>query len=249
MYRAQLGEAPQLEKVNENGEFKHGTMGEGSENYRIHTYGKIIGITRQAIINDDLSAFTRVPFMFGVQAANLESDLFWAIMTNNAAMGDGDALFHTNHSNLAGSGAVISTTTLSAARVAMMTQKGLDGSTTISVTPTHLVVPAAIMTTAQQNVTAIVGKNATKISDVNPFAGALEVVAEPRLDLDSAISWYVFSNANLIDMVEIATLDGTRGPELTTEEGFDIDGMRVRAYYDIGGAPIDYRGFYKNPGA
>ena len=187
--------------------------------------------------------------MFGVQAANLESDLFWAMITGNPAMGDGKNLFHADHANLAGAGAIISTTTLSAARVAMMTQKGLDAQTVLNITPTHIVVPASLMTIAQQNVTAIVGKNATKISDVNPFAGLLEVVSEPRLDLSSSIVWYVFSTASLVDMIEIATLDGVRGPVTTTEEGFDIDGVRIRAYYDIGGAPIDFRGFYKNPGA
>ncbi|MBT3808598.1 MAG: peptidase U37, partial [Rhodospirillaceae bacterium] len=57
--RLQLGEAPQLEKVNESGEFKRGTMGEAKERYRVETYGKVMAITRQVIINDDLDAFTR----------------------------------------------------------------------------------------------------------------------------------------------------------------------------------------------
>ncbi len=61
MHRLQLGEAPQLEKVNESGEFKRGSLGEGKESYRVETWGKVIGITRQVIINDDLDAFTRIP--------------------------------------------------------------------------------------------------------------------------------------------------------------------------------------------
>ena len=63
--RLQLGEAPQLEKVNESGEFKRGTIGEAKETYRVETYGKVVGITRQVLINDDLDAFTRVPSLFG----------------------------------------------------------------------------------------------------------------------------------------------------------------------------------------
>ncbi|HRW60968.1 MAG TPA: hypothetical protein P5340_09980 [Defluviicoccus sp.] len=77
MHRVQLGEAPQLEKVNESGEFKRGTIGEGKERYRVETWGKVIGITRQVIINDDLDAFTRVPSLFGTAAATLESDVVW----------------------------------------------------------------------------------------------------------------------------------------------------------------------------
>jgi hypothetical protein len=46
IHRVQLGEAPQLEKVNETGEFKRGTMAEAKERYRVETYGKVIGIKR-----------------------------------------------------------------------------------------------------------------------------------------------------------------------------------------------------------
>ena len=75
VHRLQLGEAPQLEKVNQSGEFKRGTIGEAQETYRIETFGKVIGITRQVLINDDLDAFTRVPALFGTSAATLESDV------------------------------------------------------------------------------------------------------------------------------------------------------------------------------
>ena len=93
VHRLQLGEAPQLEKVNQSGEFKRGTIGEAQETYRIETFGKVIGITRQVLINDDLDAFTRVPALFGTSAATLESDVVWGIFTANPAMADGsDAL-------------------------------------------------------------------------------------------------------------------------------------------------------------
>ena len=102
--RVQLGEAPQLEKVNEHGEFKRGTMGDSAERYALSTYGKIIAITRQVLINDDLNAFTRIPRSFGVAAANLESDLVWGQITANPVMGDGKTLFHADHGNLGTAG-------------------------------------------------------------------------------------------------------------------------------------------------
>src|SRR5690606_18983227 len=102
MNRLQLGEAPQLEKVNESGEYRRGTIGEGKERYRVETYGRIVAITRQVIINDDLDAFTRVPSLFGTAAATLESDVVWGIVTSNPTMADGKALFHADHRNLAG---------------------------------------------------------------------------------------------------------------------------------------------------
>ena len=65
MHRVQLGEAPQLLKVGESGEFKRGALGESKESYRIETYGRVIAIARQVLINDDLDAFTRIPAMYG----------------------------------------------------------------------------------------------------------------------------------------------------------------------------------------
>ena len=78
MHRVQLGEAPHLLEVGESGEFTYGTMGEGREVYALLTYGRIIGITRQTLINDDLDAFTRIPSAFGASAADLESDLVYS---------------------------------------------------------------------------------------------------------------------------------------------------------------------------
>jgi hypothetical protein len=106
--RSQLGETSMLEKVNESGEFHRGSMGEAVEKYAIATYGKVVAITRQVLVNDDLNAFTRIPFSFGIQAANLESNIVWAQILANAAMKDGIALFYATHANL-GTAAAITT--------------------------------------------------------------------------------------------------------------------------------------------
>jgi phage major head subunit gpT-like protein len=150
VHRLQLGEAPQLEKVNQSGEFKRGTIGEAQETYRIETFGKVIGITRQVLINDDLDAFTRVPALFGTSAATLESDVVWGIFTANPAMADGTTLFHANHKNLAGTGATLDVAGLAKARTAMAQQRGLDGKTLLNVRPSYLVVPSALELTAEQ---------------------------------------------------------------------------------------------------
>ena len=43
-------------------------------NYSLGTYGEIVALTRKVIINDDLQAFTRVPALLGVAAAQLEGE-------------------------------------------------------------------------------------------------------------------------------------------------------------------------------
>lgn len=245
--RTQFGDAPSLEKVTENGEFTYGKVGDSKETYALATYGKVVAITRQTLINDDLGAFTRLPEMFGRAAADLESDTVWAILTSNPAMNDGKTLFHADHGNLAASGALISVSSLGAGRAAMRTQKGLGGRL-INVQPRYLVVPAAKETEAQQFVAS---QNIiySKGSDVNPFAGSLVPVAEPRLDASSAIAWYLFADPAQIDTIEYAYLEGQQGVYLETRQGFDVDGMEIKARMDFAAKAIDWRGLFKNPGA
>lgn len=245
--RTQLGDAPSLDKVGESGEFKRGTVGEAREQYALATYGKVVAITRQTIINDDLGAFTRLPEMFGRAAADLESDTVWGIITANAAMGDGVAMFHANHGNLAGTGTVISVASLGEARTGMRKQKGLNGRF-INVMAKYLLVPASLETIAEQFVTQT-NIIYTKSTDYNPFANKLQVVAEPRLDAASAISWYLAADPAQIDTIEYAYLEGQEGVYLESRIGFDVDGVELKARLDFAAKSIDWRGFWKNAGA
>ena len=246
--RLQLGEAPQLEKVNEAGEFKRGSIGEAKETYRVETYGKVVGITRQVLINDDLDAFTRVPSLFGTAAATLESDVVWSIFTANLAMADGKTLFHAGHSNLAGTGTALDVANLAKARTAMSKQTGLDGKTVLNIRPTFLVVPTSLELAAEQ----LLAQNIvpTKVGDVVPATiRSLSVVSEPRLDPASgAVPWYLVASPAAIDTIEYAFLEGQDGVFIETRMGFDIDGVEIKARLDFGAKAIDWRGLYKNPG-
>ncbi|HAT48867.1 MAG: peptidase U37 [Nitrospirae bacterium] len=248
MTRVQLGEAPALEKVNEGGEYKRGPMGEGKESYRVETYGKIISISRQVLVNDDLNAFTRIPQLFGVAAANLESDVIWGIITSNPNMGDGVALFHANHKNLAAAGATISVASLAAARKAMAVQTGLDGTTVLNVRPAFILVPAALEVTAEQ-LLAVNLFPAKSVDVVTPSIRSLVVIAEPRLDASNDKTWYLSATPNMIDTIEYAYLEGQTGVYIETRMGFEVDGVEIKARLDFGAKAIDWRGFFKNPGA
>src|SRR5512134_1304249 len=248
IHRLQLGEAPQLERVNEAGEFKRGTLGEARERYRIETWGKVIGITRQVIINDDLDAFTRIPSLFGTAAATLESDVVWGIVTANPIMGDGVALFHGNHKNLTATGTALDVASLGKARAAMARQTGLDGKTVLNIRPAFLVVPSSLELTAEQ----LIAQNlapATSTSVVPQSIRSLSVIAEPRLDPASgAIPWYLFASPSAIDTIEYAYLEGQDGVFIETRNGFDVDGLEIKARLDFGAKAIDWRGLHKNPG-
>ncbi len=246
MTRVQLGEAPDLEKVNESGEFKHGSLGEASEKYKIATYGKIIAITRQTIINDDLGAFQRLPRMMGRAAAELEADTVMGIITGNPKMNDNVTLFHNTHKNLAAAASVIDVANISLGRKAMRKQTGVTSTRPLNLLPRFLMVPTDLETTAEQ----FLSKQylPTKDADINTFKDSLTLLVDPRLDADSATAWYLISDPAQIDTIEYAYLEGQQGVYLETKQGFEVDGVQLKVRLDFGAAPIDWRGFYKNAG-
>lgn len=242
--RTQLSGAPALAKVNEHGEFEYGKLTDAKEVYALSTYGKILAMTRQAVINDDLDALTRIPSLFGRAAADLESDLVWAIFNANPNMADGNALFSTAHGNLAGAGTVIDVKSVGAAKKAMRMQKGLEGRL-INVMPRHLIVPADQETSAEQYLNGVI--YAAKTVDTVPQGMRnLNLVVEPRL---TDTTWHLAADHNQVDTIEYCYLQGAQGVYIETREGFNIDGVEVKARHDFAAKAIDWRGMYRNPGA
>lgn len=240
-HRIQFSAAPTLEPVNEHGEFKAGAMAEAQESYAISTFGRIIGMTRQALVNDDLGAFADLSRRLGIASAQFEAQFLVKLLLSNPAMSDGLPLFHATHGNLAPAGTKITQDALSAARLALRKQAGLQGEL-ISVTPKYLLVGADRETEAEKAITAV---QATKIGDGNAFT-FLSVVVDPRIDDGS---WHIVADPAEIDGLEYAYLEGEAGPQLTSELGFTVDGMRIRVRLDFGGGFVDHRGWYRNPGA
>lgn len=238
----QFGEGPELKKVLEGGEFQHGTIEESAETYSVETFGRIFSISRQALINDDLGAFTQIPAKLGNAARAFEAAQLVTKLVANPTMSDGTEVFHADHGNLAGSGAALSVTTLSAARNAMRRQTGLGGEP-INAAPYAVVVPPELETIAEQLLTQI---NARSTDEVNPF-GNLVLAVEPRLT-DTA-AWYVAADPATIDGLEYAYLEGAPGPQIETRQGFEVDGVQMKVRLDFGCGWTDYRGWYRNEGA
>jgi hypothetical protein len=236
-----LGDAPVLLNVPENGEFKRGAITDSGMTYRLQTYGRIIPITRQAIVNDDQNLFGRIPNMFGRRAADLESDLVWGLLTSNPAMADGVPLFHASHGNLAASGGGITVATVGAGRLAMSQQKSADGAF-LTVRPAYLIVGPERETEAEQFLTAVA---AAQSSNVNPFPGKLQLIIEPRI---TGLQWFLAADPGAFDVIELSHLLGQEELFTDTRVGFDVDGVENKARLDVGAAVIDHRGLYRNPG-
>jgi len=260
--RVQLADAPALQALNEKGEYHRANLTDANTSYALATYGEIVALTRKVIINDDLQAFTRVPALLGVAAAQLESNTVWAIITSNpSAIYAGDktatALFHANHGNLLSGAAssidntvnnAVPLTALAKARNSMRLQKGPQG-TPLNIIPRFIAVPSALETYMLQLVYPIniASADATKV--VPEWVRSLVPVVEPRLDANSATAWYLIADPAQIDTVEYCYLEGQQGVYIETRQGFEVDGVEIKARMDFGAAAIDYRGMEKNAGA
>lgn len=241
-----LGEAPKLLKVNEAGEITYGARGESKESYRGYTYARIFSLTRDALLADDLGAFNDFARAWGQAAASLEAQALVDLLASNPTMGDVLPLFDAAHGNLASPGAAISDTTLSAARLALRTAKGLDNETIIETAPRYLLVPAALETTAEKYLATLYPAQA---SNVNPFSGKLELLVEPRLDDKSTTRWYLFGDPASAPVLEFAYLADAAGPQVQTRAGWEVLGMEFRCVLDYGAGCVGWRGAYSNPGA
>jgi hypothetical protein len=245
--RVGLGVFDTLDVIPESGEFKHGTIGERAESIKLATYGKLFSITRQAIINDDLNAFTDIPRKMGRAAARTVGDLVFSILTSNPTMSDGVALFHATHNNLAGSGTAITAASVGAGRTAMRLQK--DGKAVLNIRPSYLIVPAAQEDTARVLMTSETDPSKTNSRVPNPVRSAAEVIVDARLDAASTLSWYLTADPNVFDTIEVGYLDGIAAPFLDQQDGWTIDGVEYKVRIDAAAAPLEFRTLYKNPGA
>ena len=231
------------EPLLEGGEYKAATVQEQQSSWRIYTYGKKISVTRQLLINDDLDSLSRIPAMIGRGMSLFESNQVWSLITGNATLSyDNKGLFHADHANI-GTGA-IGEASISAARKALRTQSDIAGNR-VNLTPSFLIVPAALETAAQKFLT---GVSPTATADVNIFSNSMGLIVEPRLDDDSEQKFYVAANTNQIDMIAVGSLEGEAGPQVETVNERDPDGVTIYARLDFGTTLLNHRGFYRSTG-
>ncbi len=248
-YLVQLNASIVPEKVLEDGEYKFGTMSDGKSTYQLSTYGKGLTISRQALINDDLSALDRMPAKLGAGCALLESNLVWEQLTSGASGAtvtlDNKALFHADHNNT-GSG-VIGITGIDAGVTKLRKQTDPAGNS-LNIQAAYLIVPPELRTAALQFLYPT-GYAPSTLAGVNPFAGGMELIVEARLSADSTAMYYLAANPNRIDMLQFGYLAGEGGPTITTTEKRNPDGVEMLVRHDFYVALTDHRGFYRSTGA
>lgn len=246
MGRVDLTTFPSLRKVQEGAEYKYATIGDRQEKISLATYGELLSITRQAIINDDLSAFTRVPRMMGRAAIRTVGDLVYALLGSGYKMSDSKALFHADHNNLL-SGAALSIARYDEAKTKMARQK--EGNSVLNIRPAYHIVPVSMESTAKALLAAEFDPSMVEARVPNPVRGLAEVISDARLDEQSTTTSYLAASPSQYDTIEVAYLDGNDQPYMEQQQGFTVDGAVFKVRMDAGVAPLSYRTLLKMPGA
>ncbi|MGE8103558.1 prohead protease/major capsid protein fusion protein [Allorhizobium sp. NPDC080224] len=236
-----VGDIPAFKEIKEGGETPYGTMSSSAEKVTAKEYGTGLAIGRRLLINDDLSALSDFANGIAVRAANDENALAYGILKANPVMQDGHALFSAEHNNLP-AGAAFGATTIAAMVKALRGQTSLDGMK-LNLQPGMLVVGTDLEVSARTLLTAI---QATKTSDVNPWANFAELVVDAEL---GATEHYLFTSPTAAPTVVYGYVGGAEGPQIRTERDFDTLALKVAANLDFAVGAIDFRGVVKNAGA
>ena len=250
--RLRTGSFSNLDALQENGNYKTKAIPDGeAEKISATTKGNTINVSRKMIVNDDLSAFTRLAAMLGRAAArSIESDVFALFALNGGngpTMGDGLALFHANHGNIAATAAKPTVDAFDAARVQMATQRDPSGNDFLDLRPALWLGPIGIGGLAK-----VVNENqynpdvTSKFQVANQVRGLVgDIIDTPRL---SGTAWYMLANPADEPVFEVAFLDGVQTPYLEQDEPFDVDGIRWKIRLDYGVGAIGWRGIVRNAG-
>lgn len=247
IYPTFFGEAPMLVRVEEGQEIPRGPIVEARDSYRLAKYAVEFAVTDEVLINDRLDALGRLPRGFGVATAQLEASMVFGLLGSNPTMYDGQPLFHASHKNLASTGAVLSVSSFAEARTAMRKQRGLGGTIVADIRPEYLIVPAEIEVVAEQLTTPTTPAQASQVTP--PTIQRMTVISSPYLSDYSTTAWYVAASPAVVPMIEYARLQGTEEVQITTYRDNQRMANVVQAVHYFAAKAVDWRGFFKNPGA
>jgi hypothetical protein len=251
--RYRLGSFGTLDSLNEHGEFRNKQIPDGAkEKISIGTKGNIIGLTRQAIINDDMGAFNGLATSFGRSAGlSVEVDVF-AFLALNSGLGgslvDGNPVFHARagRNNIVTS-AALNADNLDLDRQAMASIKDHSGNEYLDLRPAVLLVPLTLGAKAREiNAMEYNEESQKQNKRPNSVRGLFrDIVDTPRITGNRR---YLFADPNIAPVIEVAFLDGQQTPFLDNQTGWRVDGVEWKVRFDYGVGGVGCEGAVTNAG-
>jgi len=256
-----------LEAIPQLTPYPAAAMGDALYAYTVAKYGKIIPLSWEAMINDDLGAFQDLPVRLGKSARRTEEKLATQLFVD--ANGPHASLYTVGTNQITGN-PVLSVNALQTAMGYLLTQVDSDGEPIVTEKMT-LVVPPQLQVTASNILNAIQvwaktdggGTTAQELVVGNwvKNAGIVETVTNFYIPLvastaNGATSWFLFSDPNAgRPALEMGFLIGHEQPEVfmkspnaqrvgggsvMPEDGdFDTDAITYKVRHVVGGGRMD----------
>lgn len=245
--RSGLSEMPVLEAVPEHGEIKTIVRAGRTEYITGQPHVGIFGISRESILADDVTAFTRVPFEAGIAADATVNKAVFDLLTSNSGTGpvlsqDSVALFDAaTHLNYTASSGGITVANWDVGERAMRGQTDPQTLRRLNIPPTILLCPPELASEARVLVASMQLWN-------NPDNYQLVVEAQLSDATNGATAFYMLADPQIYDALDVAFV-GAPQPYLENREGWSVDGVEYKIRADFGVAATDFRAVYRKRGA
>lgn len=224
----------------ENGHYKHSYVGESGETVQVAVIGGITSKSYELTINAG-SRLGNDGVQFGKRMAAeiADREVAFVEQANYAGpkMSDGNPVFHASRGNIEAFPQTEATYVkqLMGFRSKMAQRKG-KGGVMVGVYPTHWLVAPDYEVTALQLLASI---QASAVADVNPLAGKLKVVVEPRLKNPNK-SWLV-AEPNKMDGAVRVFLQGQEAPFTDSRINFETDAVQFKIRHPFGLSWLEWR--------
>lgn len=257
--RVRLGGIPNLPVWNTTEEPDRASMKDAKESYGVEARSIGVDFNYKLIVNDDMSALTRIPLALGDSAARTVNAVAWSQITSNPTMGDSVALFSGVTGNRKQSNATTGsvsdyTAAINTMTNLMMVMKGENtpeessGPDILGLMPTYCVFPAALRGTLLQLIYSQTDPKAS-IAGIPNINNGLIPVVEPLLDGSSTTAFYLFANPSRIDTVEVTFLQGQETPQVRSVMSEHTLAMTYYVLQSVGAKPLNHRGIQRHAGA
>jgi hypothetical protein len=246
-----LTDSLEYEEVGPAGEVKHGTLGEETYTNRARTFAKMLGLTRQDIINDDLGAFDTIRQRLGRGAGLALNKVFWSAFLDDAAF------FTVARGNLIADVLTDDPDSLNDSVAAFAGLTDGDGNP-LGIQPAILLVPPILSPTAKRLYTSTEIRNttdATQFAVANVYQGMYKpavsaYLASAAVAGHSSTAWWLLADPTVLPAMEVCFLDGRESPTIESADAdFNTLGIQFRAFHDFGCVKAEYRAGVKSTGA
>lgn len=222
-----------LSVVPEGGEVRHVTVDESGEVVPApKRLAAAFSATAELMRNASAGGYdleTRLTAGLLSSAQEAQRSALAAAIIGNLNLADGQPVFHASRGNTTGTAAGVTVASVGAGRAALARLVDSQG-VKRPVVPSIVLVPPEKQTEAEQLVAQL---SATKVGDVNPFAGQLRVLSDPGLPGTGTYHWYLVPDPAATDGLALITLDDMPTPQVEVRDNWPNFGMTWRVQWPL----------------